>query len=259
MKRAPLIIQEPRDLASHIPQLQRGDIIATRIPMKVQEEHLLLDLVERGIHLVPSATSQLASRSKVFQAKIFSPFMVPGTMTIYDANHLLETITLYHEKEYGKLVVKHDRKNAGQGIFLFNSIEDVYSLAANNSLPFPFVIQPFVMDSCDIRVIILGEYIEAYKRDNPNNFRNNLHCGGNATPCELSRDQLYFCKEVMSRGKFSYAHLDLMVTTTNETFLAEINLRGGIHGARISTPEYKEKVEKINQSLVQELSDVAEQ
>ncbi len=226
--------------------------------MKVQEEHLLLDLVERGVRLIPSATSQLASRSKTFQAKIFSPLMIPGTKPIYDAHHLLDTISYYHEQDYREVVVKHDRKNAGQGVFLFNSIEEVYSLAANKGIAFPFVIQPFVKNSYDLRVIILGDYIEAYQRHNPNNFRNNLHCGGSAVSCELSRDQLHFCMQIMSRGSFPYAHLDLMVTEDGETYLAEINLRGGIRGAQITTTEYKQKVKEINHSLVQKLQGLIE-
>ncbi len=221
--------------------------------MRAGEEHLLLDLAEQAVHLIPSATSQLASRSKVFQAKIFTPFMIPGTTAIYDANHLLETISKYQEKGYQEVVVKHDRKNAGQGVFFFNSIEEVYSLAANKGLPFPFVLQPFVKDSHDLRVIILGTYTEAYQRQNPHNFRNNLHCGGNSSPCELTKKQLDLCKEVMIRGNFPYAHLDLMVTKKMVTYLAEISLRGGIRGAKLSTQEYKGKVDERNSFLVEEL------
>ncbi len=257
MSRSPHVIWDNSTLFSRLPQLQEGDIIATRIRLKVQEEHLLLDLTERGVLLIPSATSQLASRSKTFQARIFSPLMIPGTTAIYDTYTLLDTISHYHEQGYGKVVVKHDRKNAGQGVYLFNNIEEAYSLAANNALAFPFVIQPFIKNSYDLRVIILNDYVEAYQRRNPHNFRNNLHCGGSAAPQELSRDQFNFCKKIMSRGDFPYAHIDLMVTDEGENYLAEINLRGGIRGAKITTEEYKRKVKEINRSLVETLQDSA--
>ncbi len=238
-------LQEPgREAAS-------GDVICCRLRLKYEEEHLLLDLVERGVILIPSATSQLASRSKTFQARILAPFMIPHTRVIYDIHGLLETVSLYGHHNIEKVVLKHDRKNAGLGIHLFRDIEDVYTQAANDVLPFPFVLQPFVDGSRDIRVIIIDEYIEAYERSNPDSFRNNLHCGGNADPVSLSPEQHDFCRQIMERGKFPYAHLDLMLTRDNETYLAEINLRGGIRGAVIDPGTYREKVRALENRLLE--------
>jgi glutathione synthase/RimK-type ligase-like ATP-grasp enzyme len=221
--------------------------------MKPLEEHVLLDLVERGVHLIPSATAQMASKSKAFQAKIFSPWMIPETTVIYDVHFLLETINRYKEMSIEKVVLKHDRKNAGAGILLYSCIEDVYNQAANNVLSFPFVLQPFIPESEDVRVIVIDDYIEAYKRSNPNNFRNNLHCGGTAAPFGLSDKCFAFCMEVMKRGNFPYGHLDLMMTEEGKVYLAEINLRGGIRGAQITTAEYKERIASINKKLLSNL------
>ncbi len=233
-------------------ELVAGDIVACRIRLKYEEEHLLLDLVERGIRLIPSASSQLASRSKTFQARLLGALMIPHTVVIYDIHGLLETVSLYGKHCVEKVVLKHDRKNAGLGIHLFQSIEDVYTQAANNVLPFPFVLQPFIADSHDVRVIFLGEYIEAYERKNPDNFRHNLHCGGSAKPYLPSQEQLNICNEAMRRGVFPYAHLDLMITEEGKTYLAEINLRGGIRGASIDPASYTEKVRAIETRLLQE-------
>ena len=233
--------------------LTAGDIIACRLSLKYDEEHLLLDLVERGVHLIPSATSQLASRSKTFQARLLGPHMVPHTVAIYDIHGLLNTISLFGHHDVGKVVLKQDRKNAGLGINLFGSIEDVYNQATNNSISYPFVVQPFIPDSHDIRVIILGAYIEAYERRNPDNFRNNLHCGGAAKPFQLNADQLDLCEKIMTRASFPYGHLDLMITKENEIYLAEINLRGGIRGAVIDPASYKKKVKAVEEKLLQEI------
>lgn len=215
---------------------------------------MLLDLVERGVHLIPSATAQTASKSKCFQAKIFSPWMVPETTVIYNIHSLLEKTNRYHEKKITKVVVKHDQKNGGIGILLYNSIEDVYNQAANNALPFPFVLQPFITNSVDIRVIIIDDYIEAYRRSTPYNFRNNLHCGGSATPLTLSKKCLDLCKEVMERGNFPHGHLDLMLPETGgDVYLAEINLRGGIRGAQITTVEYNKKISLLEEKLLNNL------
>lgn len=247
----PRIIMKNSELPSVFHELTAGDIIACRLRLKYGEEHLLLDLVERGVQLIPSATSQLASRSKTFQARLLGKLMVPHTAVIYDIHGLLETVSLYGRHSIKKVILKHDRKNAGLGIHLFQNIEDVYTQAANNVLPFPFVLQPFVADSIDVRVVFLDDYVEAYERRNPDNFRNNLHCGGKAIPYALTQQQMALCQKSMQRGSFPYAHLDLMITKEDETYLAEINLRGGIRGALIDPGNYRKKVEAIERKLLQ--------
>ncbi len=245
------IIRKNHELPALFQELTSGDIITCRLRLKYEEEHLLLDLVERGVHLIPSATSQLASRSKTFQARLLSPLMIPRTVAIYDIHGLLETVSLYGRHAIKKVILKHDRKNAGLGIHLFRDIEDVYTQAANNVLPYPFVLQPFIANSRDVRVVILDDYIEAYERNNPDSFRNNLHCGGKAHAFDLSSTQLTLCKQAMKRGSFPYGHLDLMITEKNETYLAEINLRGGMRGAAIDPGSYQKKVKSIEAKLLQ--------
>ncbi len=252
MTSQPRIITKNQELPSIFEELGKGDIIACRLRLKFNEEHLLLDLLERGVHLIPSATSQLASRSKTLQARLLGSLMIPHTVVIYDIHGLLETISLYGRHAIEKVVLKHDRKNAGLGIHLFQHIEDVYTQAANNTLPYPFVLQPFAAQSKDVRVIFLDDYVEAYERNNPDSFRNNLHCGGEAVPYSLSDDQLEICRKAMERTSFPYAHLDLMITEENETWLAEINLRGGIRGAVIDPASYRIKVQAIEEKLLQQ-------
>jgi ribosomal protein S6--L-glutamate ligase len=240
------LITNNATLRARYDELAAGDLILGRVRLKSGEEPLLLDLVERGVLLYPSALSQLASRSKVLQARLFGAWLLPHTRVICDLHDLLESITFYNERAVGRVVTKHDRRNGGMGIHLWPSVEEVYTQGSLGTLPFPFVLQPFCADSRDIRVILLGDYLEAYQRFNPHNFRHNLHCGGSSNPCTLSDRQLALCRAVMDRGRFPYGHLDLMVTGAGETFLAEINLRGGIRGARISPGEYRERIEALH-------------
>lgn len=254
MKDPPNIILNNQTLYTCYQQLKKNDIICGRIRLKPGEEHLLTDLLERGIRLIPSATSQLASRSKTFQARIFSEFMLPGTLPIYDTHALLVASSLYRQQQYTKVILKCDRKNAGLGIHTFEDIEDLYNHASFRSFSFPFVIQPYQNNSRDIRVIILGDYIEAYERVNPYNFRKNLHCGGDAAPYTLSEQQRNFCLKVMQRGEFPYAHLDLMLTSGGDYHLMEINLRGGLKGAKISGKEYQGMLDIIHDNLLEEFN-----
>lgn len=247
---SPNIIRKNKSLPAIFDELSSGDIVACRLRLKPGEEHLLLDLRERGVHLIPSATSQLASRSKTFQARLLAPLMIPHTVVIYDIHGLLETTSLYGRHHIQKVILKHDRKNAGLGIHLFRNIEDIYTQAAYNVLSYPFVLQPFIKNCRDVRVVILDDYLEAYERNNPDSFRNNLHCGGKVKKTTLSKTQLNLCSEAMSRASFPYGHLDLMITEQNSTYLAEINLRGGIRGATISPQKYQAKVNAIENKLL---------
>jgi len=180
------------------------------------------------------------------QARVFGPWMPPLTTAVYDIHQLLEALASFPA---GAVVTKQDGKNAGLGVQLWQSIEEVYSLASLGSLPFPFVLQPFYKDTKDIRVIIIGDYLEAYERHNEANFRHNLHCGGTSSPCELSAGQREICRQVMIRGKLPYAHLDLMVSGKNN-YLIEINLRGGIRGARLSAAHYKEMTDAVHEKML---------
>ncbi len=248
------IIKNNNTLRRQFNELGVGDIVLGRVRMKPSEEFLLLDLVERGVVLYPSALSQQICRSKVHQAVLFSSFMLPHTRAIHDQHDIMAAVNLYDQHGISKVVTKLDRKNAGMGIHLWQSIEDVYTQASLGVLPFPFVVQPFLAESQDIRVVILGEYKEAYSRHNPFNFRNNLHCGGRSEPCVLSDEQWRLCHKVMERGKFPYAHLDLMVHGTT-SYLAEINLRGGIRGAAITPVEYTEKVETLHAEALEKIGE----
>lgn len=249
MRRSPRIIRDNRTLFEQYDILEAGDTICCRIRLKPGEEHLLVDLAERGIRAIPSFTSQICSRSKTFQTRLFAPLMVPGTTVIYTIHDLLNAIGNYGQAGIEKVVVKQEGKNGGLGIFLFKSIEEVYSQSALGVIPFPYVLQPFISDCRDLRVIVLGEYTETYERTNPNNFRNNLHCGGRPKPCALSDEQEALCQLIMQRGGFPYAHLDLMVTDDTTTHFIEVNLRGGLRGAQIGSREYEQRIEDIHSGL----------
>jgi len=226
--------------------LGENDVLIGLLNIKPSEEYLFLDLVERGVKIFPSAISQLISRSKCLQASVYKEFMVPLTFVARDKHDMVQMINTYGKYNIGAVITKQNRFNCGLGIHKWESIEQVYNQACFGGLTYPFVVQPFVEGIKDVRVVILGDYIEAYWRHNPNTFRNNLFFGGNFGGYELSKDQLILCEKVMKRGKFPYAHIDLMVKDDGTTYLSEINLRGGLKGARISTAEYELRIKAIH-------------
>jgi len=226
------------------------DKVVGLLNIKPTEEFLFLDLSERGIRLFPSALSQLTSRSKCLQASILRQYMVPLTSVIRDRHDFVEMITTYGRHGVGQVVTKQNRLNCGLGIHIWQTIEDAYNQACFGSLAYPFVLQPFVPDVLDVRVVILGGYIEAYWRKNPYTLRNNLFFGGQSGVYELSVQQFELCREVMRRGGYPYAHIDLMVTSGSTTYLSEINLRGGMKGAAISRADYDRRISELEEEFV---------
>ena len=241
------IISSNKELFAGYETLQAGDIITGRVRLSPGQEHLLLDLVARGVRLIPSASAQLCSRSKVYQATILGSFMARETRVVYSMNDMLEVVTAYGRAGIGSVVCKLDRANGGIGILKFASVEDVFSQAALKSLAFPFVLQPYMAGCKDVRVVFLGEIVEAYQRFNPDNFRHNLHCGGSSSPWTLTHEQRDFCKRVMRRAEFLYAHVDLLLLADGTHCLSEINLRGGLRGAAINQQDYNEQVRRIQE------------
>jgi len=255
----PRIITDNRSLFQHYEELSPGDIICCRIRLRPDEEHLLLDLSSRGVIGIPSFLSQLCSRSKLFQTRLFASAMLPGTRAVYTIHDLTNILNEYGEDKRTGVIVKLEGKNAGTGVLKFPSIEDVYSQSTLKNLHFPYVVQPFAEMIRDIRVIVIGDYHEAYERSNPHSFRNNLHCGGNAQPVDLTDEQRALCQSIMSRGNFPYGHIDLMIDPDGIGYLGEINLRGGLRGARIAAAEYQRRVKEVEAELLRQLLATDEQ
>lgn len=241
-----MIITDRKVLLEHYDRFTADDLILGRILLRPSEDNIFMDLVSRGVGFFPSALSQTASRSKTLQTRLFQNHLHPQTKAIHDRHDLVRNIPSYSDSSVTKVVTKSDRDNGGRGVHLWSSIEDVFSHAAHGMIPYPFVLQPYFRIEKDIRIIVLGDYKESYCRHNPGNFRNNLYFGGKSTPYDLTPEQWTLCETVMERGKFPYAHIDLVVTDAGKTYFSEINLYGGIKGAQIKKSQYQEMISAIH-------------
>jgi glutathione synthase/RimK-type ligase-like ATP-grasp enzyme len=259
LKRQRRIITDSQTVFRHFHQLEPGDRICCRLRIKPGEEHLLLDLAERGITGIPSFRSQWCSRSKAFQTRLFSWAMIPGSTVIYTIHDLIEAVEHYGRTGIGRVVLKLEGKNGGLGVLLFSSIEEIYNQAVLGLIPYPFVIQPFLDGARDLRVIIIDDYREAYVRTDAHGFRQNLHCGARAAPCSLTDEQTFLCRRIMTQGGFPYAHLDLLQLDAATTYFSEINLRGGLRGARITSDEYRRRIEAVHHRFIDEKNVFDEQ
>jgi len=245
-----VIIRTNRELKERYDELKAGDCFIGMLIFKNLKSRVFIDLLERGVRFFPSALSQTLGHSKVAQALAFRQWMIPHTLIVARRVELMHAINTYNQHGIGTVVTKEDHLQCGFGIHRWDSIESVYNQASFNTISYPFVLQPFLDNLTDVRVIIAGDYFEAYTRENQNNFRTNLSAGGTSRPYTISNAQFALCHRVMERGKFPYAHIDLLVTAQGDIYLSEIALNGGMKGARIR----REDLDAMKKDLLEQMA-----
>jgi len=236
-------------------ELGRGDIFVGKPGAGELRQFLLIDLLERGVLCVPSPLSQIISGSKVVQTLLLNMWMLPNTLVISRRKNLMDAVGLFNRTGTVHVVTKEDRMHCGHGIRKWDSIETLYSFISMSESSYPFILQPYVEGFTDLRVIIAGDYVEAYARHNPDNFRMNMAAGGSSRPVNLDADKERFCRAVMERGKFPYAHIDIMVASDGKYYLSEIALNGGIKGACIERVELDRRKQEITDRLIREYAE----
>lgn len=246
-----MIIKGSSELKALYQDIGSGDIFIGKLTYKHLKQSVLIDFLERGVSCYPSPLSQTLSYSKAAQALVLRKWMLPNTCVITRRIDLINAINEYNKNGIGPVVTKEDQMHCGHGVRKWDTVETVYSFMAMSESSYPFVLQPFLEDFTDIRVIIVDDYLEAYVRHNPNNFRMNISFGGKNYPYSLGKESEMFCREVMERGKFPFAHLDLQITNEGRCYLSEIALDGGTKGASISRKKLDEKKQNLLEKLVQ--------
>ena len=249
MPRDRLLVRTIADFRRHWQALAPGDAVLGPLALRPGEEIKLLDLADRGVSFFPPALAQWLARSKVAQTEVLGEFMVPGAFVAYSLPDLATHLPEYHSQAQGPVVTKRDRAHLGLGVSLWPSLEDLYSLGGLQPLPFPLVVQPFLASAADLRIVVVGDYAEAYERVNPYGFRKNLFQGGSSRPAALTPELLTFCRRVMARGKFPYGILDLLLSPEGRPFLSEISLKGGLTGARLSQAAFRQQVAAMEEDF----------
>ena len=244
-----MILRSSTELKERYQDLCSGDIFLGILTYRHIKKSILIDLMERGISCFPSPLSQVLNHSKATQAVVLKEWMLPHTCVITRRSDLIDAINTYNRLGIAPVVTKEDQLHCGHGVRKWDSMETLYSFLALSETSYPFVIQPFLDNFTDVRVIVAGEYTEAYVRHNPNNFRMNISMGGKNYPYEMNMDLLNFCCKAMERGKFPYAHLDIQITNDGAYYLSEIALNGGTKGSKIRRRELDKKKQDVLERL----------
>ena len=244
-----MVIKGSRALKEKYHELIAGDIFIGIVPGKHLNQFFLIDLLERGIHCIPSALAQNLHRSKVAQTAVLCKWMLPHTQVVARRSELIKALNHFHCHDIAAAVTKQEHKHCGHGVRHWESLETLYNMMAFDPGSYPFVLQPFLEALIDVRVIIAGDYVEAYTRFNAHNFRKNLAAGGKVSIYALDDEKEQFCRAAMQRGKFPYAHMDLQITDSGAYYLGEIALNGGVKGAQISRSELERKKQALQEQI----------
>ncbi len=250
MARKPCVVRSLTELRRRSADLAAGDLVLGPLAVKPGEEIVLLDLHDRGVVFFPPLLAQTVVRTKSAQALILRDFMLPGTFVAHDLPDL--AARLADARLVGQMVSKKDRAHLGLGVSLWPSLEALHSLAVMQPLPFPLVVQPFLAEARDLRIVVVGDYSEAYERRNPEGFRKNLFQGGTFAPVEAGPELLSFCRGAMARAKFPYAVLDVLVSPQGGMFLSEINFHAGLKGSQLGQAEYRRRVEALLEDFLRQ-------
>ena len=240
-----MIVHSARELEERFEELGPGDMILGPLGAKYVRGPLAADLLERGVRCVPSVLCQLLSRSKCAQALILQRWMAPHTLVISRRAELMEAVSYFARNGIDRVVSKQEKMHCGHGIRRWENAEALYNAVAFTDHAFPFVLQPFMADMSDVRVILVGDYVEAYLRENLYNFRANLAVGGASRPLSMDAEAKAFCRAAMARGRFPYAHIDLQLAERGGCYLSEITLDAGISAARISRQELNRRKREV--------------
>jgi len=246
-----VIVRSSSELTQCYNDLAAGDLVAAPVLPRWATEAFLIDLLERGVRCFPSARARVLSRSKTAQAIVFRNWILPWTTVIHRAPDLMAAMQHYRSEGIARVVTKKDGKHCGYGVFLWENMEALYNQMALMEAPFPFVLQPFVRNLTDVRVIMVGDFVEAYTRENPCSFRKNIAAGGCGRPFRLPPAVVSLCRDIMNRGGFPWAHIDLQLNENGDWYFSEMSLNGGVHGARIRRRDLERKKQMITNKVVE--------
>ena len=227
-----------------------GDAIIGVLPLRPGEEIKVLDLAERGVAFFPrfwpnSSAAGRWPRPKSWKSngsREFRGLRPPGPGR--------ETLRISSPGAGGRQAGPGPPGPGGQPLALPGS---PLQPGGPPGAHVPLVVQPFLDGARDVRVVVLADYVEAYERVNPHSFRKNLFQGGSSQPAALTPEQQNFCRQVMARGRFPYAILDLLLDPRDgRPYLSEISFTGGLTGARLSQPEFRRHVAALEEDFIQQ-------
>ena len=192
----------------------------------------LLEHLNSKTRIINSPTGIRNAPEKILMLKFKD--IIPPTLITRSRNE----IDLFMKK-FKKSVIKPLYGNGGQGIFLLDKKDKNYNQIIEKFIDeenVPFIIQKFLPEikKGDKRIILInGEPVAALKRiPKKNEFRSNIHVGGNTKAVRLSKNDRKVCsiiKDTLISEKLFFVGIDVIgnylteINVTSPTGLKQIN------------------------------------
>ncbi len=202
----------------------------------------LLEQLDSKTKLVNSPIGIRNAPEKILMLKFKD--IIPPTLITRSVNE----IDLFMNN-FKKSVIKPLYGNGGQGIFLLDKKDKNYNQIIEKFIDeenVPFIVQKFLPEvkKGDKRIILInGEPVAALKRiPKKNEFRSNIHVGGNTEAVRLSKNDRKICsiiKETLISEKLFFVGIDVIgnylteINVTSPTCIQEIKKLHKIDVAKI--------------------------
>ena len=202
----------------------------------------LLEQLDRKTKLVNHPAGIRNAPEKILMLKFKD--IIPPTLITRSKNE----IDLFM-RNHKKSVIKPLYGNGGKGIFLLDKNDKNYNQIIEKFIDdenVPFIIQKFLpqITNGDKRIILInGDPVAALKRiPKKNEFRSNIHVGGNTKAVGLSRNDKKICsiiKETLISEKLFFVGIDVIgnylteINVTSPTCIQEIKRVHNIDVAKI--------------------------
>ena len=202
----------------------------------------LLEHLNSKTRIINSPTGIRNAPEKILMLKFRD--IIPPTLITRSRNE----IDLFMKK-FKKSVIKPLYGNGGQGIFLLDKKDKNYNQIIEKFIDeenVPFIVQKFLPEikKGDKRIILInGEPVAALKRiPKTNEFRSNIHVGGNTEAVKLSKNDRKICrtiKETLISEKLFFVGIDVIgnylteINVTSPTCIQEIKKLHKIDVAKI--------------------------
>jgi RimK family alpha-L-glutamate ligase len=121
-------------------------------------------------------------------------------------------------------VVKPSNRSQGAGVRLYQTSEEL--LQDIHSFEERVLIQPYIENSGDVRILVVGqEVVAAIKRSNPNgDFRHNIAQGAKAFPHKPSQEEVDISLKAVEVLNYSIAGVDLIFDSADQIWkIIEVN------------------------------------
>lgn len=190
-----------------------------------------------GSYILNSSNSILQARDKFFSFQLLSKKNIDMPITHF--SHYYNNCDLIKMLGGTPLIIKLIEGNQGIGVILAETQQTAESIIDTlRSLKVYFLVQEYIKEAkgSDIRCLVIGNKIIAsiQRQAKKNDFRSNLHRGGNANKIDLTQQEKKIAIKAVKVLGLNLAGVDIL-RSLRGPLIMEINSSPGFEGLEYTT------------------------